>query len=185
VKIPAFLDKAKTTLQIDIGFGDVVDPAAEDRELPVILPLDAPRLRTYPPEVVIAEKFQAMVNLDLANSRMKDFYDIWLLSQEQSFQMTRLATALRATFERRKTELPVKLPVALTGAFLQDKQKAMLWRDFLHRAGLPSLLGELSAIGESVGLFLMPAVASARAANSDHQASLWPPKGPWKYTEGD
>lgn len=180
VKIPATLDKARTILQIDIGFGDVVIPAVEDRQLPAMLALEAPMLRAYPPETVIAEKFQAMVLLDMANSRMKDFYDVWLLSREQQFEMGRLGGAVRATFERRKTELPSTIPVALSEKFLRDKAKVTLWREFLNRAGLPSSLGELPEIGEGIAGFLMPVVAYVHGDGDDDGHSLsWHPGGPW------
>jgi hypothetical protein len=178
VRIPAVLDKARTVLQVDIGFGDVVSPAVEDREMPVMLPLDAPKLRVYPAETVIAEKLQAMVHLDVANSRMKDFYDVWLLSQEQTFQMHRVAGALKATFARRKTKLPSARPMALTEIFVRDPQKLALWSEFLNRAGLPASLGELSDICESIAVFVMPVI---EAVHSGERASLvWPPKGPWQ-----
>jgi hypothetical protein len=181
VWIPATLDGARTQLQIDIGFGDAVDPAVEEREVPVIIPLDAPRLSTYPPEVVIAEKFQAMVHLGIANSRMKDFFDIWFLSQEQSFQMIRLARALRATFVRRKTELPVQLPTALTDTFLRDPGKAVLWREFLKRIDLPRSPATLDEVGKTITVFVMPAVESART--QEPSESIWSPGGPWNRVE--
>ena len=106
MRVPASLDGARAQLQIDIGFGDAVDPAAEELDFPVMLEMESPRLKTYPPEVVIAEKLQAMVHLGIANSRMKDFFDIWILSQERTFMMSRLRRALEATFTRRKTALP-------------------------------------------------------------------------------
>jgi predicted nucleotidyltransferase component of viral defense system len=90
VRVPASLDGAKAQLQIDIGFGDAVDPAPEETAVPVMLEMESPRLKAYPPEVVIAEKLQAMVHLGIANSRMKDFFDIWILSREQTFLMSRL-----------------------------------------------------------------------------------------------
>ena len=177
VKIVASLDKAKTTLQVDIGFGDAVSPAAENRELPVILPLEAPHLRAYAPETVIAEKFQAMVQLDMANSRMKDFYDIWLLCQEQRFEMGRLVGAIRATFERRKTDIPQELPVALTDQFLKDKAKTTLWIEFLRRAGLPESVGDLHEIGQVITAFLVPVTEQIRQGSGD--VLVWPARGPW------
>jgi len=178
LRVPASLDKAKTVLQIDIGFGDVVSPGAENRELPAMLGLDAPNLRIYPPETVIAEKFQAMVQLDMPNSRMKDFFDIWLLSREQPFQIDRLAGALKATFARRKTELPWRRPVALTGRFLRDELKVAQWREFLVRVDLPLSVGELADVGESIAKFLMPVVESIHAEET--LDLYWPAKGPWR-----
>lgn len=126
VLIVAVLDKAKVTVQVDIGYGDVVDPAPVEAKVPVMLDLPPPLLRAYPPEVVIAEKFEAMVKLGTANSRMKDFFDIWMLAREQTFSMARLRRAIVATFERRKTALPQGVPTALTEAFLKDPEKIKL-----------------------------------------------------------
>jgi nucleotidyltransferase AbiEii toxin of type IV toxin-antitoxin system len=123
VRVPASIDGARAQLQIDIGFGDAVDPAPVETKFPVMLKMESPRLRAYPPEVVIAEKLQAMVHLVIANSRMKDFFDIWILCHEQGFQMSRLRRAIAATFARRKTELPADRP-ALTDAYLKDKTKS-------------------------------------------------------------
>jgi len=81
VRVSASLDGARIAMQVDVGFGDVVDPPPAEITFPVLLPLDAPVLRAYPPEAVIAEKFHAMVVLGIANSRMKDFFDVWALAQ--------------------------------------------------------------------------------------------------------
>jgi hypothetical protein len=177
VFVPASLDKARVTLQIDIGFGDAVDPAPLEAELPVMLDLPAPKLRTYPAEVVIAEKFQAMVHLGIANSRMKDFFDIWLLSREQTFLMSRLRRAIEATFERRKTALPDRRPTALTDAFLTDRAKLTAWRAFLNRVLLPEDSAELKDVGELIARFLMPVVESASAGVNEELE--WKPNGPW------
>jgi hypothetical protein len=176
-RVPATLEKARTVLQIDIGFGDVVNPPVEEREVTTMLALAAPVLRAYPPEVVIAEKFQAMVHLDLANSRMKDFYDIWLLSQEQDFLMGRVAAAIRSTFERRNTPIPRTRPLALTDRFLRDEKKATLWREFLGRAGLAESVGELLKIGDSIADFLMPVLEHIQSGKSEWSA--WQARGPW------
>lgn len=99
MRVPASLDGARVTMQIDVGFGDKVDPAPAELPFPVLLPLGAPVVRAYPPEAVIAEKFQAMVVLGIANSRMKDFFDIWTFASTQRFDISRLANSLRGTFE--------------------------------------------------------------------------------------
>lgn len=106
VRLQAHLGQARISLQVDIGFGDVITPAAPEVEYPSLLDFPAPRLRVYPKETVIAEKFQAMVVLGFINSRMKDFYDVWLMSKEFSFAGRLLARAIQATFERRQTDLP-------------------------------------------------------------------------------
>ena len=179
VRVPASLDGAKAQLQIDIGFGDAVDPAPEETAVPVMLEMESPRLKAYPPEVVIAEKLQAMVHLGIANSRMKDFFDIWILSREQTFLMSRLRRALEATFARRKTELPRERPTALTDVFLNDKGKTDQWKAFLNRMQLPKDLAELDAVGDAIAGFLMPVIEAAHARNDDERE--WPARGPWKH----
>jgi predicted nucleotidyltransferase component of viral defense system len=176
VWVPASLDNAKSKLQIDIGFGDAVDPAAEEKELPVILKMEPAKIKAYPPEVAIAEKLQAMVHLGMANSRMKDFFDIWLLSQEQSFLMSRLQTAITATFERRKTQLPDGRPSALSDEFLLDKDKNTQWKAFLERTHWPAV--ELKKVGEALAQFLIPVIEQARDdVGKEHR---WSAGGPWK-----
>lgn len=177
VRIPATLDGARVQLQVDIGFGDAVDPAPEETDFPVMLEMESPRLKTYPPEVVIAEKLQAMVHLGIANSRMKDFFDIWMLSRIQTFSMSRLQRAVAATFARRKTALPSERPTALTDAFLKDKGKSDQWKAFLSRMQLPKDLADLGEVGETIAGFLMPVIATIRAGDNGEQK--WPPKGPW------
>ena len=127
------LDSAALSVQIDVGFGDVVDPDPVDIELPTLLPIAAPRLRSYPREVVLAEKLQAMVNLGRENSRMKDFYDVWLLLGTVTFD-ERLGQAIGSTFARRRTPLPASMPDALTDEFAADPAKRTQWAAFLRRS---------------------------------------------------
>jgi predicted nucleotidyltransferase component of viral defense system len=115
---------------IDIGFGDAVEPGLAEMDLPVMLDFPAPHLRAYARETVIAEKFQAMVMLGRANSRMKDFYDIWVLSRASEFKDDRLPRAMAATFARRKTEIPLQLPDALTPAFCCRRGKGSTMERF-------------------------------------------------------
>ena len=98
VTLPAILDRARISLQFDVGFGDAVTPLAEEVDYPTLLDLPAPHLRIYPKETVIAEKFQAMVHLGIANSRMKDFYDIWVMARSFDFDGSVLKTAIERTF---------------------------------------------------------------------------------------
>src|ERR1035441_6424422 len=123
VRVPASLDGARVSMQIDVGFGDLVDPPPAELTFPVLLPLDAPVLWAYPPEAVIAEKFHAMVILGIANSLMKDFFDIWTLAQTHGFDIEMLAGSVRSTFERRRTPLPETVPMALTGEFLRSEER--------------------------------------------------------------
>ena len=154
---------ARINLTIDIGFGDALEPGAEVVDYPVMLDLPAPRLRAYARETVIAEKFQAMVALGRANSRMKDFYDIWILSRSFSFDDDRLARAIEATFARRKTTIPTELPDALTPAFAADEQKHWQWRAFIEDVSVDP--GPLSSVTEDLADFLMPHVGRASERN--------------------
>lgn len=110
VTLIAKLGNSRIHLQVDVAFGDAVTPAAELVELPTLLSMPAPTLRAYPKETVIAEKFHAMVTLGMANSRMKDFFDLWILCRDFPFSGKALTQAIRATFQRRKTELPIEIP---------------------------------------------------------------------------
>ena len=127
IKTNAVVDKARVRVVIDIAFGDSVEPGLQEMDLPVLLDFPAPHLRAYARETVIAEKFQTLVMLGRANSRMKDFYDIWVLSHTNEFEGDRLARAIAATFARRKTEIPSQLPDALTSAFVADPAKIQQW----------------------------------------------------------
>ena len=157
----AEVDGARISLTIDIGFGDALEPGTEVVTYPVMLDFPAPTLRAYARETVIAEKFQAMVALGRANSRMKDFYDIWVLSRSFSFQDDRLARAISATFSRRGTAIPTELPDALTRGFAEDEQKQRQWRAFVESVATDP--GTLSHVIEDVAAFLMPAAGLARS----------------------
>jgi hypothetical protein len=180
VRVPASLDGARVTTQIDVGFGDKVDPTPAELPFPVLLPLNAPVVRAYPPEAVIAEKFQAMVVLGIANSRMKDFFDIWTFASTQRFDISRLGNSLRGTFEQRRTPLPEVPPLALTDEFLLDRAKQTQWNAFCKRLGLRDT-PSLDVTGPLLVRFLMPAVEQARARKSD--AMAWEPPGPWRKVE--
>jgi predicted nucleotidyltransferase component of viral defense system len=117
IHLRVLLGQADLRLQVDIGFGDAVTPTPELRELPTLLQMNAPTLRCYPVETVIAEKFEAMVDLGIGNSRMKDFYDIWYLARHFDFDGESVRQSIVRTFERRGTPLPVSLPLALTEEF--------------------------------------------------------------------
>jgi len=160
IKTYANVDGARVRVLVDIGFGDAVEPGLQEMALPVLLDAPAPRLRSYAKETVIAEKFQAIVMLGLANSRMKDFYDIWMLARSYDFEGHDLARALAATFQRRKTVLPVELPDALTRDFFDDPTKRAQWDAFKQDVAIDP--GSLGQIIEELAIFLMPRVAEAR-----------------------
>lgn len=177
VIVPGHLGSARIRLQVDVGFGDAITPRPEEAMLPAILDYPAPVLRTYPKETVVAEKLQAMVVLGIANSRMKDFYDIAYLARHFAFEGSLVAAAIRATFERRRTDLPTELPIALTDEFASDHTKQTQWRAFLLKAGLASEqdLGNIIAI---LRAFLWPPLTAAAAGATFNKT--WTPPGPWK-----
>lgn len=154
---------ARVRVVIDIGFGDAIEPGLTEIELPVLLDAPAPRLRAYAMETVIAEKFQAMIDLGRANSRMKDFYDVWFLAKTFAFEDDRLAIAIAATFKRRGTEIPGDIPDALSDAFAQDEQKRKQWTAFV--AGILSEPVALEAVVKGLSEFLMPHTRAARGIN--------------------
>ena len=160
IKTNATLDGARIRVLIDIGFGDAIEPGLNDVDMPVLLDLPSPRLRAYPQETVIAEKFQAMVMLGRANSRMKDLYDIWVLSRCYEFTGDRLSRAIAATFERRKTPIPIELPDALTQAFADDHTKQQQWISFVDNVAVQP--GGLGDVISDLATFLMPHAEAAR-----------------------
>ncbi|WP_366511283.1 nucleotidyl transferase AbiEii/AbiGii toxin family protein [Mesorhizobium sp.] len=147
-------------VSIDIGFGDAIEPGLEELDYPAPLDNPAPHLRAYSRETVIAEKFQAMVVLGRANSRMKDFYDIWLLAKTHLFEDDRLARAIAATFERRRMTIPSNIPDALTEGFASDPAKQQQWAAFAR--GLEVDAPPLTRIVAEIAEFLMPYAAKAR-----------------------
>jgi hypothetical protein len=120
VQLQSRLGNARITLQIEVGFGDAITPGPETVVYPPMLPFPAAQVLAYPRETVVAEKFQAMVQLGVANSRLKDFYDVWLIAQQFAFTGPPLVAALTATFARRRTALPTAAPLALTAEYYAD-----------------------------------------------------------------
>jgi hypothetical protein len=165
-------------VQVDIGFGDAITPAAEYAEYPTTLDFPAPCLRIYPIETVVAEKCQAMVYLGMANSRMKDFYDLWIMGRTFPFKGEILAKAIEATFTRRKTALPDALPLALTVEFSEDPDKQTQWRAFVKRNRLAQADLSLPMVTPEIREFLQPPMnAAARGEDFNFK---WPPGGPWR-----
>ena len=145
VELRATLDGARLSLQIDIGFGDVVTLAPETVSYPVLLDdLPPPVLRAYPKYTVVAEKFQALCALGMANSRMKDYFDLWMLLRDRDLDDVELVRAIQATFTRRRTALPEGVPAGLSDAFATDSGKLTQWRAFVTKNKLnPVALDEL------------------------------------------
>ena len=160
IRFRATLDAARIQMQLDVGFGDIVVPAAVPTIYPTILDLPAPHLLAYSRETAIAEKFEAMVKLGELNSRMKDFFDIWLLSRSFDFDGPRLCEAIEKTFKRRGTALPNGEPMALTAEFSGNPQKQAQWAGFIRRMKLRDV-PSLPEIVDGLREFLMPPMEAA------------------------
>lgn len=179
IHLIAVLGNARIPLQIDVGFGDVVTPAAQTAQFPLLLPdLPAPMIQVYSRETVIAEKYQAMVALGFLNSRMKDFYDVWNLAQRFVFQGPVLQTAIRATFARRAQAIPQTEPVIFTDGFSGDSYKTKQWTAFLKKAKLADAPSDLAVLIRVLQSFLWPITESINT----HQPFVqrWQPGGPWR-----
>ena len=172
VYIEARLGTAEQRIQIDIGFGDAVSPSPMRIQFPTVLALPAPTLRAYPRETVIAEKLEAMVKLGMANSRMKDFFDIDHLALNFEFDMNTLRAAIASTFTRRSTPLPIAPPVALTESFATDASKVTQWRSFLKRSKLDSTL-QLNTVVSRLAAFLGPPLLDTSVDATWSAASGW------------
>lgn len=164
VSFRANIGGARVALQFDIGFGDSVHPAASFEDYPALLGGEPPRVRTYPRYSVVAEKFQAMVALDMANSRLKDFYDVWLLSERFDFDRDLLRSAIERTFARRETGLPDGTPSALTARYATNPAKTVQWAAFMRNAGIPEHTLSLETAVERIRLFLLPVLQSEAPA---------------------
>ncbi len=176
VRFVGLLGRARAPMQIDVGFGDVVTPAAEKLTYPGLLDFPAAQLSGYPRETVVAEKFQAMVYLRTANSRMKDFYDVWLLANQFVFDGALLAKAVTATFANRETAIDVA-PIAFTSDFIEQSSTLAQWSAFRSRLPhdeVPSMLSEVVTV---LATFLLP-VAHACVVNERFERR-WPARGPW------
>lgn len=178
IRLVAGLAGAILRLQVDIGFGDVVTPAPEEVDYPAILGFPAPRLRIYPRETVVAEKLQAMVALGIANSRMKDFYDVWVLARRFTFEGDLLSQAIEATFARRGTPLPAGPPVALTPKFSQDKDKRTQWTAFVRRSRLETTSIDFADVVTILRDFVLPPVLSL--ARGEAFNMIWASAPPWQ-----
>jgi len=178
IRLMYVLAEAKDILQIDIGFGDIVTPRAKFVEFPSLLEFLPVRLKAYSRETVIAEKFQALVMLGIGNSRMKDFYDLFILSGAFHFDGAVLSPAIAATFRRRKTTMPQEIPLALTNEFAHNAAKQKQWHGFLNKNGLQPAQVHLAAVIEKLREFLIPPTTAFAKEKTFKQ--IWPPGGPWR-----
>lgn len=177
IKVEATLGVSRIPVQIDIGFGNAIEPPPREDEYPTLLGDPPPRIRTYPPEAVIAEKLHAMVALGEENSRYKDFYDLHVLARQFRFDGGRLSGAIAATFARRNTPIVIDLPAALAPRFYAADARAAQWRAYLTRNALPGAPADFIAVGELLQQFLTPAWRAL--ADGRSFSDTWPPGGPW------
>jgi predicted nucleotidyltransferase component of viral defense system len=180
VRMRATLGTARIPIQVDLGFGDAVTPAPEISTFPTLLDFPAPQVRTYPAETVIAEKFQAMVALGAVNSRMKDFYDVWALSEVHPFEGTLLSAALAATFARRSTPLPEQESRVLNEALSTSSERQQLWESFIARAELFDAPQALPTVTERIVTFLLPPTMAA--GRGETFQARWLPGDSWHLT---
>jgi hypothetical protein len=158
VRFVGRLDNARVPIQIDLGFGDVITPAPIEAQLPALFELPAPKLLTYPRESVVAEKFEALVSLGMANSRMKDLHDLRTLAREFSFEGAVLSDAVASTFKRRGTKLPAGKPLVFTAEFFSDEGKKKQWTAFCEKNKSYVEQITLQNICQEIQEFLMPVI---------------------------
>jgi predicted nucleotidyltransferase component of viral defense system len=160
VTLLGVLDTARCPVQADIGFGDAVVPGPDEVDYPVILDeMPVPHLRVYPRYTVVAEKLEALTSLGMLNSRMKDYFDLWVLARYSEFDRQILIRAVAATFDRRQTKIPNGVPIGLSDEFANDLLKEKQWNAFLRKNSIASK--PLSEVVTDLRDFLMPVLASA------------------------
>ncbi len=178
VRFRARLGTARIGMQIDVGFGNAIEPPPHDVQYPTLLDAPAASIRAYPPEAVVAEKLHVLVVQGERTSRMKDLYDLYTLASQFRFDGATLARAVAATFERRKTNIDGALRAALTPRFFSDAARGGQWRAYLDRNHLPGTSGDLAQVGERITDFLIPAWTALGAGATFR--GIWRPGGPWE-----
>ncbi len=176
VKIELRLKTARIPLKVDVGFGDVIVPGPEEADYPALLDGPPASIRAYSRESVIAEKLHAAALFGDDNTRMKDFYDLVVLSRVFAFRGVTLAEAIAATFERRRT--PIEAPLPLPISFFTNDTRAERWRAYLRRNELAGASRDFAAVGEVVRGFLGPPY-DALVTSGEFRVS-WQPGGPWR-----
>lgn len=171
----AMLGTARVPIQVDVGFGDAVEP--DEGVYPSLIGLPAARLRLYPREAVIAEKVHAMVALGLTNGRLKDYYDVWYLSSTSTFDLERLGRAIVRTFGARGTLLPTTLPEAMTPLFVEVPSKRQMWAGFKQKAMLPATTPDLDRLVDLVAAFVWPVIQGE--AGGLQSMKVWKPGEGW------
>lgn len=133
VTMMGYLGKVRIPVQFDVGIGDAITPAPKKLLFPALLDMPAPKLKIYPRETVIAEKYETIVKRGMANSRMKDYYDLWVLSNDPEVDKEIAKLAIARTFSRRKRKLPETCPDGLADSFAENPIKLTQWNAFLRK----------------------------------------------------
>ena len=179
IHVTAMLGTARVPVQIDIGFGDAITPAADRVQYPSLIGMPTAALAAYPRETVVAEKYEAMVSLGIANSRMKDFYDVLVLARHFEFHGPTLARAIQATFARRGTPVPTDKPLALTPAFTADASKQAQWSAFVRRGRLTLAVPAFAdVIADLDGFLWAPTLAAVTL--TPNWTCTWSPATGWR-----
>ena len=179
IKLEFRIGRTGEFMQIDISFGDILNPPAKEIQFPSILKMPSAKLKSYSRESVIAEKVEAMVSLGITNSRMKDFFDVWKLSQDSGYDGKVLKKAIRSTFKRRRTEIPDNIPLAFTAEFANNHLKQAQWKAFLRKINPDKEISErnFETVIKSISEFIFPLFqAIYRLQKFD---SKWIPKKGW------
>ena len=178
IRLYALLERARIPIQVDIGFGNPPFPAARTVTWPGLMDFPKTKLKVYPPEASIAEKLEAMVRFGIANSRMKDFYDIWWMASHFSFRSAVLGKSIAATFRGRQMNIPQPAPLALQEEFYRDSMRNAQWNAFLHRVQLHEIPPSFPELGRFLQDFLVPILKSIPSGESLN--TNWKPGGPWR-----
>lgn len=174
LRVVGELARARIPVQVDIGFGDHVFPAPRRQAFPGLIPgLPLPSILMYPPETVVAEKFEAMIRFGVGNSRLKDFHDIWVTTRTFRFDLPVLVEAILGTFGRRGTVAPAQMPVALTAAFARQALDGGLWSGFLRRNPPAQMPPPFAQVQEELRQFFGPVIASL--ARPEAARGRWDP----------
>jgi len=178
IKLTGFLERSRIPMQIDIGFGDVIYPKSKVIDYPVILDFPKPHLKGYPAESVISEKFEAMIRLGLLNSRMKDFYDIWIMIHQFDFNGAQLSEALKRTFKHRKTPLPQESPLFAEEIYDEKSDRQTLWKAFLKKGDIKNAPEKLVTTANEIEKFLIKPLTAIKKKGEFNK--VWKAHSSWK-----
>ncbi len=181
LRFTARIATARIPIQVDVGFGDIIRPRPETVRYPALLEFPAAKLLAYPRETVVAEKFHAIVTLGIGNTRMKDFYDVFVLARDFEFDPASLSLAIQSTFDRRGTPIPHEAPLGLSAEFHGDASKRSQWRAFLRKNRLEDGVVDLQRVVGAIKRFLLPPVEALAGAEPFQR--IWKAGGPWTPEE--